>query len=173
LRQSSSKGRNMPAAQNATHVAPANDAEAGTSNNAVPTAPGPLVRRITREATTQMRRQLGLAERARLPDGIKHLIDAAARDIVESALEAAVAREVTGTAERMARSARRGSNSVSPPSDLSLLEAGLSLRPSDFSRPLLEKAKALAANKNALEAAGFSREEAMQIVVAEIAAGLH
>ena len=65
------------------------------------------MRRITREATMQMRRQLGLAERARLPDSIKHLIDAAARDVVESALEAAVAREVTGTAERMARFAAK------------------------------------------------------------------
>ena len=80
---------------------------------------------------------------------------------------------MTGTAERMARASRRGSDDVSTPSDLSLLEAGLNLRPSDFSRPLLERAKALAANKNALEAAGFSREEAMQILVAEVAAGGH
>lgn len=163
----------MPAAEDATHVAPANDAEAVPSNDPAPAAPGPLVRRITREATVQMRRQLGLAERARLPDGIKPLIDAAARDIVESALDVAVAREVAGTAERMARSARRGSNNASTPSDLSLLEAGLSFRLSDVSRPLLEKAKALAAEKNALETAGFSSEEAMQILVAEIAARRH
>ena len=163
----------MPAAQNTTQVTPTNDVEAGASIHAAPAAAGPLVRRITREATIQMRRRLGLAERARLPDGIKPLIDAAAREIVESALEVAVAREVTGTAERMARASRRGSNDDSTPSDLSLLEAGLNLRPSEFSRPVLERAKALAANKNALEAAGFSREEAMQILVAEVAAGRH
>jgi hypothetical protein len=172
-RQPRNKERNVPAAQNTTQVTPTNDAEAGASIRAAPAAAGPLVRRITREATIEMRRRLGLAERARLPDGIKPLIDAAAREIVESALEVAVAREVTGTAERMARASRRGSNDVSTPSDLSLLEAGLNLRSSDFSRPLLERAKALAANKNALEAAGFSREEAMQILVAEVAAGGH
>jgi hypothetical protein len=154
----------MPATRNATHVAATNDVEAATSNDAAPAAAGPLVQRITREATVQMRTRLGLAERARLPDGIKHLIDAAARDIVESALEAAVAREVTGTAERMARRSPEESN-------LSLLEEGLSIRPSHFSAPLLAKAKALTAEKNALEAAGFSSEEAMQILVAEIAAG--
>jgi hypothetical protein len=164
----------MPATRNATHVAAAtNDVEAGTSNDAAPAAAGPLVQRITREATMQMRRRLGLAERARLPDGIKHLVDAAARDIVGSALEVAVAREVTGTAARVARSSRSESKDVSTPSGLPLLNEGLRLRSSDFSGPLLEKARALAAEKNALEATGFSSEEAMQILVAEIAAGGH
>jgi hypothetical protein len=164
----------MPATRNATHVAAAtNDVEAGTSNDAAPAAAGPLVQRITREATMQMRRRLGLAERARLPDGIKHLVDAAARDIVGSALEVAVAREVTGTAARVARSSRSESKDVSTPSGLPLLNEGLRLRSSDFSGPLLEKARALAAEKNALEATGFSSEEAMQTLVAEIAAGGH
>jgi hypothetical protein len=145
----------MPATRNATHVAAAtNDVEAGTSNDAAPAAAGPLVQRITREATMQMRRRLGLAERARLPDGIKHLVDAAARDIVGSALEVAVAREVTGTAARVARSSRSESKDVSTPSGLPLLNEGLRLRSSDFSGPLLEKARALAAEKNALEATG-------------------
>jgi hypothetical protein len=36
--------------------------------------------------------------------------------------------------------------------------------------PLLEEAENLAANKKALEAAGFSTEEAMRILIAEIAA---
>ena len=76
----------MPAAQNATQVTPTDDIEAGASIHAAPAAAGPLVRRITREATIQMRRRLGLAERARLPDGIKPLIDAAAREIVESVI---------------------------------------------------------------------------------------
>src|SRR5512132_526069 len=98
----------MPAAQNATPVTPTDDVEAGASMHAAPAAAGPLVRRITREATIEMRRRLGLAERARLPDAIKPLIEAAARKIVESALGAAVAREVTGTAKPMARASRRG-----------------------------------------------------------------
>src|SRR6266566_444819 len=161
----------MPAARNTTHVAAAiDDVEAGTSNDAAPVAAGPLVQRITREATMQLRRRLGLAERARLPRGIKHLVDAAARDIVESALEVAVTREVTETAKRLAQASRRGT--VSPtPSDLPLLDEGLS--PFDLPRPLLVEASHLADKKNALEAAGFSSEEAMRILVAQIAAGGH
>jgi hypothetical protein len=161
----------MPATQNVTHVAATTDeVEAGASKDAAPAAAGPLVQRITREATMQMKRRLGLTERARLPQGIKHLIEATATDIVGSAIEVAVAREVTGTAERVARSSRSGSNDVSTPSGLPLLDEGLRLRSSDFSSPLLAKARNLAAEKNALEAAGFSSEEAMQILVAEIAA---
>jgi hypothetical protein len=162
----------MPATRNANHVAGAtSDVEARTPSQAAPAAAGPLVQSITREAAMQMRKRLGLAKRARLPDGIKHLIEAAARETVESALEAAVAREVTATAKRMAHDSRSRSNDVSAPSDLPLLDEGLSLRSVDVSRPLLEKARGLAAEKNALEAAGFSSEEAMRILVAEIAAG--
>jgi hypothetical protein len=117
-----------------------------------------------------MRRRLGLAERARLPDGIKHMIEAAARETVETALAVAVGREVQATAKRMVRDSRSRSNDGSAPSDLPLLDEGLSLRSVDVSRPLLERAKRLAAEKLALEAAGFSGEEAMRILVAEIAA---
>jgi hypothetical protein len=120
-----------------------------------------------------MRRRLGLADRARLPDGIKHMIETAARDTVETALEVAVGQEVAATARRMVRDSRSRSNDVSVPSDLPLLDEGLSLRSVDVSRPLLERAKGLVAEKHALEAAGFSSEEAMQILVAEIGAGGH
>jgi hypothetical protein len=161
----------MQATRDATHAAAAtNDLEAGTSSKVAPAAAGPLVQRITREATMEMRKRLGLAEKARLPDGIKHLIEAAAREIVESALEVAVGLEVTATAKRMAHDSRSRSNDASAPSDLPLLDEGLRLRSVDVSRPLLEKARGLAAEKNALEAAGFSSEEAMRILVAEIAA---
>jgi hypothetical protein len=161
----------MPGTRNTTHVASApEELEPETSSQAAP-APGPLVQSITREAAAQMRRRLGLAERARLPDGIKHMIETAARETVETALALAVGREVTATAKRMVRDSRSRSNDCSAPSDLPLLDEGLSLRSVDVSRPLLERAKGLAAEKHALEAAGFSSEEAMRILVAEIAAG--
>src|SRR5262249_1490460 len=136
-----------------------------------PAATGPLVQSITREVSRQMRMRLGLAERARLPDGIKHMIETAARDTVETGLTVAVGREVTATVQRMVRDSRSQSNDVSAPSDFPLLDEGLSFRSVDVSRPLLERAKGLAAEKHALEAAGFSSEEAMQILVAEIASG--
>jgi hypothetical protein len=162
----------MPGTRSATQVASgAEGFEPETSSQAAPAAAGPLVQSITREAAMQMRRRLGLAERARLPNGIKHMIETAARDTVETALAVAVGREVTATAKRMVRDSRSPSNDASAPSDLPLLDEGLSLRAVEVSRPLLERAKGLAAEKHALEAAGFSSEEAMRILVAEIAAG--
>jgi len=162
----------MPGTRSATHVASATeDLEREKSTDAAPAAAGPLVQSITREAAMQMRRRLGLAERARLPDGIKHLIETAARDTVQSALAVAVGQEVTATAKRMVRDSRSRSNDGSAPSDLPLLDEGLSLRSVDISRQLLERARGLAAEKHALEAVGFSSEEAMRILVAEVAAG--
>jgi hypothetical protein len=162
----------MPSTQNATHVASvAGDFEQEASSQAAPAAAGPLVQSITREAARQMRRRLGLAERARLPDGIKHLIETAAKETVESALAVAVDQEVRATAKRMVRDSRVRSADLSSPSGLPLLDEGLSIRSVDISRPLLEKARGLAAEKHALEAAGFSSEDAMRILVAEIATG--
>ena len=90
--------------------------------------------------------------------------------VVEGAVEVAVTREVRGAAVRLARSSQRRSDDASTPSDFALLEEGLSLRSSELSGPLLEEAKDLAAKKTALETVGFSSEEAMQILVAEVAA---
>ncbi|HEY2943036.1 MAG TPA: hypothetical protein VGN09_11450 [Vicinamibacteria bacterium] len=101
-----------------------------------------------------MKRRLSLAEKERLPDAVKNLIDAAAKDVAEAAVEIAVLREVEEAARSAARAARMGSDTVTAQSDL----------------PLLEEAENLAANKKALEAAGFSTEEAMRILIAEIAA---
>jgi hypothetical protein len=119
-----------------------------------PAAAGPLENRINQEATARMRRRLSLAERERLPDAVKKLIDAAARDVAEAAVEIAVLREVEEAARSAARAPRMGSDTVTAQSDL----------------PLLERAENLAAKKKALEAAGFSTDEAMRILIAEIAA---
>lgn len=152
---------NAAAAEN---VAPAGGEQVATA------AAGALLDRITQEATARMRRRLSLAERARLPYGIKHLIDVAAMRVVEDAVEVAVTREVRGAAVRLARASQRRSDDTATPSDFSLLEEGLSLRSSELSGPLLEEAKDLAAKKTALETVGFSSGEAMQILVAEIVA---
>jgi hypothetical protein len=100
-----------------------------------------------------MRRRLNLTDEEQLPEGVNGLIATAAKDVVENAVEMAVLRDV----ERAARTATEfgGAAAVTERSDLALLE----------------KAEALAAKKKALEAAGFTSEEAMQILTAEIAAG--
>src|SRR5437773_139246 len=98
----------MPATQK--RRAPSTHVEAAPE--VAPAAAEPLLERITHGAAMEIRRQLSLAEGARLPYGIKHLIDVAAREVVESAVEVAVAREVRGAAGRLARTLRRGYNDV-------------------------------------------------------------
>lgn len=71
--------------------------------------------------------------------------------VVEDSVEVAVTHEVRAAAVRLARASQRRSDDGSTPSDLALLEEGLSLRSSELSRPLLEEAKDLAAKKTALE----------------------
>lgn len=126
---------------------------------AAPTATaGPLENRIKEEVTAGMKERLGLPESEKIPGPIQDLVDSAARDVAENAVEIAVIREVEDVATRLARgSLDRSERSESPTtfSDVSLLQ----------------DAEQLAATKKALEAAGFSSEEAMRILVAEVAGG--
>lgn len=120
-------------------------------------APGPFERRIKDEVTAGMKQRLGLAEAEQMPAAIQQLVDAAARDVAENTVEIAVIREVEDVADRMAHGWLGGGSHV--PDQLAS-----ELR-------LLQGAEQLAARKKALEAAGFSPEDAMRILVAEISAG--
>jgi hypothetical protein len=121
-------------------------------------AAGPLETRIKEEVTAGMKQRLGLPDRERIPAPIQELVDSAARDAAKNAIELAVIREVEDATTRLARvSPERYGRSQSP------------TNPSDVS--LLHDAEQLAAKKKALEAAGFSRDEAMRILVAEVTGG--
>lgn len=117
---------------------------------------GPLENRIKEEVTAGMKQRLGLSESETIPAPIQDLVDAAARDAAENAVEIAVIREVEDVTTRLARGSP-GTRSKSPTnlSDVSLLQ----------------DAEELAAKKKALEAAGFSSDEALRILIAEIAGG--
>lgn len=119
-------------------------------------AAGPLENRIKEEVTAGMKQRLGLSEGETIPAPIQDLVDAAARDAAENAVEIAVIREVEDVTTRLARGSP-GTRSKSPTnlSDVSLLQ----------------DAEELAAKKKALEAAGFSSDEALRILIAEIAGG--
>jgi hypothetical protein len=123
---------------------------------AAPATAGPLENRIKEEVTAGMKQRLGLSESERIPAPIQDLVDAAARDAAENAVEIAVIREVEDVTTRLARGSP-GTRSKSPTnlSDVSLLQ----------------DAEELAAKKKALEAAGFSSDEALRILIAEIAGG--
>jgi hypothetical protein len=118
---------------------------------------GPLENRIKEEVTAGMKQRLGLAESEKVPAPIQDLVDSAARDAAESAVEIAVIREVEEVTTRLARVShwRDGSKSTTASSDVSLLR----------------EAEQLAAKKKALEAAGFSSDEAMRILIAGVVGG--
>jgi hypothetical protein len=120
---------------------------------ASPPTAGPLQDQIKDEVSARIRGRLGLGERDALPEAIENLVDAAARDVTENAVEIAVIREVEEAARHLRGSASSGA--ITSPPDLGILQ----------------DAETLAVKRKALQGAGFSREEAMRILVAEISAG--
>jgi hypothetical protein len=119
---------------------------------------GPLENRIKKDVTTGMKQRLGLTESETIPAAIQDLVDSAARDAAKNAVEIAVIREVEDVTTRLARGAPGNSGGSKSPTTFS-----------DVS--LLQDAEQLAAKKKALEGAGFSNEEAMRILIAEVAGG--
>lgn len=117
---------------------------------------GPLEDRIKEEVTAGMKQRLGLPEGEKIPVPVQDLVDSAARDAAENTIEIAVIREVEKATTRMARGSP-GARSESP------------ANVSDV--PLMQDAEDLAARKKALEAAGFSSDESMRILIAEVTAG--
>jgi hypothetical protein len=118
-----------------------------------PTA-GPLEKQINHQVSAKIRTRLRLHERDPIPEAIQSLVDAAARNVAENAVEIAVIREVDEVARHLARGSSWDSEVVSSP---------------DF--VLLQDAEKLAAKSKALQGAGFSRDETMRLLVADISAG--
>jgi hypothetical protein len=122
-----------------------------------PSSATPLEKQLKREVTAAMKQRLGLAENENVPAKIQEIVDSAAREIAESSIANAVIQEVESVARRLGRNpehVRNGARAV---------------RTSDL--PLLQEAEYLAAKKKALQATGFSSEEAMRILVAEVSGG--
>jgi hypothetical protein len=118
-----------------------------------PTA-GPLEQQINHQVSAKIRTRLRLHERDPIPEAIQSLVDAAARNVAENAVEIAVIREVDEVARHLARGSSWDSEVVSSP---------------DF--VLLQDAEKLAAKSKALQGAGFSRDETMRLLVADVSAG--
>lgn len=115
-----------------------------------PSTGGPLEDLVRKALTERTRRRLDLNEGDAIPEGIENLLNAAARDVAESAVEFGVMRDLQEVVYSAA-----SADSIMTRDELALLSA----------------AGELAVKKKALEAAGFSRGEAMQILVAEVSAG--
>jgi hypothetical protein len=99
-----------------------------------------------------MRRRLGLEESDKVPAEVQGRVDSAVREVAESAMATGVMRELENATTRLSGSWPRDK----------VVEADAKL---------LAEAEYLAAKKKALQAAGFSNDEAMQLLVAEVTAG--
>jgi hypothetical protein len=115
----------------------------------------PLESRIKHEVTTRLRRRLGLRDQERVPAEVQALVDSAAREVAESSIAATVIQEVETATRRLRQSSTEAIEPATSFSDL----------------PLLHEAEHLAAKKKALQAAGFSSDDAMRILVAEVGGG--
>jgi hypothetical protein len=116
-----------------------------------PSTAGPLENLVREALTERMRRRLHLNEHDEIPEGIQNLLNTAAKDAADSAVEIGLMGELQEVVSYVARV-----HATMTVSELALLKA----------------AEELAVKKKALEAAGFSRAEAMQILVAEVSAGI-
>jgi hypothetical protein len=121
-----------------------------SANHVAPEEPSatPLDKRINDELTTGVRRRLALAEREAVPAEIQRLVDSAAREVAAGSLATAVVREVTNL--------RSLNGSI----------GNVDSKPADAA--VLREAERLAGKKQALRLAGFSSDEAMRILVAEV-----
>jgi hypothetical protein len=115
-----------------------------------PTTTAPLERRIKQDLTMGVRRRLGLGENEAIPAHIQGAVDSAAHEVVENSVATAVVREVTKL--RPSFSGNVGVDPARASSDLALLQ----------------EAELLAAKRKALRVAGFSNDEAMRLLVAEV-----
>jgi hypothetical protein len=149
-RQVFDQGVDMPASRRPARAARRPVAAASATET-------PLENRLKQEITVAMKQRLGLDERDKVPAKIQGLVDSAAREVAESSMASSVMQEVENVTRRLARSW---------PDD-QVAEAV-----TNFSElELLEEAEYLAAKKKALQAAGFSGDEAMRILVAGVTAG--
>lgn len=135
-----------------TRKAPSNRPATRQSSDAA----GPLEKRINHEVSANIRLRLRLNERDPIPGAIQGLVDEAARNVAENAVEIAVIREVDQVARRLALLSSRSDSEVVTTSP-------------DFA--FIQDAERLATKSKALQGAGFSRDEAMRLLVAEISAG--
>jgi uncharacterized protein with von Willebrand factor type A (vWA) domain len=117
----------------------------------------PLENRIKEEVTVGVKRRLGLDDSDRVPAAVQGVVDSAAREVAESSMAISVIREVEDVTKRLGRS--------------SFSDAAAEAITSFSDLALLQEAEYLAAKKKALQAVGFSSDDAMRILVAEVSAG--
>lgn len=121
--------------------------QAAASTRAV----APLENDVRKQLSAAVKQRLGLREGEQVPAEIQGLVDSAAREVAGGAVESTLVQEVARlrpvTLSGDARSEQR--RGASDP-------------------VLLQEAARLAAKRKALQVAGFSNDEAMRLLVAEV-----
>jgi hypothetical protein len=123
---------------------------------------------IDKSVTKVMKDRLGLKANQKLPDDVQATIKAAAASASQASLENAIVRE----ASEIATGAARGSVLDRFDLKVDVARAGLDhiAGSNDVKVILARRAEMLALKKKTLETAGFTTEEAMEILLADIAA---
>jgi hypothetical protein len=126
---------------------------------------------IKQTVESRMRERLGIPPRQSLPDEVETLVASAAATAAQRSIELGVSRDV----EEIATDISRGSLLNRFDAKVDLARKGLDhIAASDDVHEIMKRrADMLAAKKEALEAAGFSSQEAMDILLADIAARGH
>ncbi len=123
---------------------------------------------IDKSLTKTMKDRLGLKSNQKLPADVQATIKAAAASASQASIENAIVRE----ASEIATGAARGSVLDRFDLKVDVARAGLDhiAGSNDVKKILARRAEMLALKKQTLEAAGFTTEEAMEILLADIAA---
>jgi uncharacterized protein YpuA (DUF1002 family) len=125
--------------------------------------------KIRAEVETKLKAQLGLS--GRLPADLKEVVDNAAVSASQQALDLSVTRLVEEAAREVARPA--GFTRFDEKLKLAADSVAHIKGSSEVDKVLTERANLLAQKKQALVTAGFTDGEAMQILLADIAARGH
>ncbi len=123
---------------------------------------------IDKSLTKTMKQRLGLKSNQRLPADVQATIKAAAATASQTAMENAIVRQ----ASELAIDTARGSVLDRFDLKVDVARAGLDhiAGSNDVKKILARRAEMLATKKQTLEKAGFTTDEAMQILLADIAA---
>jgi hypothetical protein len=126
---------------------------------------------IKQTVESRMRERLGVPPRQALPDEVQALVASAAATAAQRSIELAVTRDV----EEISADVARGSLLNRFDAKVDLARKGLDhiVASDDVHEIMKRRADMLAAKKEALETAGFSSQEAMDILLADIGARGH
>ena len=131
--------------------------------------PNPLEAKISSDIEKKLKAKLGIPDAKPLPAAFKTVIDKVSKEVDISATERFVKKEALQVGKQYYREMSiKDAMSVRLSSALQGIQ--LVSQSADLQKMIDENAKMLFAKKTALETAGFSKDEAFQLILAEVSA---